>query len=62
MFVWRNALFLGVIFVFVGLLYFLVQGEDVGTTSDRAGAVMLVILGGAMAFVFAILLRGSREL
>ena len=62
MFVWRNALILGIIFIFVGVLYFLVQGEDVGTTSDRAGAVMLVILGGAMAFVFSILLRGSREL
>ncbi len=62
MFIWRNALILGIIFIFVGVLYFLVQGEDVGTTSDRAGAVMLVILGGAMAFVFSILLRGSREL
>jgi hypothetical protein len=62
MFVWRNALILGIIFIVVGVLYFLVQGEDVSTTSDRAGAVMLVILGGAMAFVFSILLRGSREL
>jgi len=62
MFIWRNALILGIVFIVVGVLYFLVQGEDVGTTSDRAGAVMLVILGGAMAFVFSILLRGSREL
>ncbi len=62
MFVWRNALFLGLIFVVVGVIYFFVQGPDVGTTSDRAGATMLVILGGAMAFAFTILLRGSREL
>jgi len=62
MFVWRNALILGIIFIFVGVLYFLTQGDDVGTTSDRAGVTMLVILGGAMAFVFSILLRGSRGL
>jgi len=62
MFVWRNALILGIIFIAVGVLYYLVQGTDTATTSDRAGATMLIILGGAMAFVFAILLRGSREL
>jgi len=62
MFVWRNALILGIIFVVVGVIYFLVQGPDTGTTSDRAGATMLVVLGLAMAFGFAVLLRGSREL
>jgi len=62
MFVWRNALILGVIFIVVGVIYFFVQGAGNDTTSDRAGATMLVILGGAMAFAFAILLRGSREL
>ena len=62
MFIWRNALILGVIFIVVGVIYFLVQGPDTGTTSDRAGATMLVILGLAMAFGFAVLLRGSREL
>ncbi len=62
MFIWRNALILGIIFIVVGVLYFVFQGPDVGTTSDRAGATMLVILGGAMAFVFSILLRGSRGL
>ncbi len=62
MFIWRNAVILGIIFVVVGVLYFLVQGDDLATTMDRAGATMLVILGGAMAFVFGILLRGSRGL
>ena len=62
MFVWRNALILGVIFIVVGIIYWFVQGGDTSTTSDRAGATMLVVLGGAMAFVFSILLRGSREL
>ncbi len=60
MFVWRNALILGLMFVVVGVAYYLLQGS--GATLDRAGATMLVVLGGAMAFVFAILLRGSRGL
>ena len=62
MFVWRNALILGLIFIVVGVIYYFVQGPDTGTTSDRAGVTMLVILGGAMAFGFMVLLRGSREL
>ena len=62
MFVWRNAVILGVIFMVVGVIYLLVQGSDTSTTSDRAGATMLVLLGVAMAFGFAVLLRGSREL
>ena len=62
MFVWRNALILGVVFVIVGIIYWYVQGSDTAPTQDRAGALMLVILGGAMAFAFSILLRGSREL
>lgn len=60
MFVWRNALILGLIFIVVGVAYFFLNGHTVGL--DVAGATMLVVLGGAMAFVFAILLRGSREL
>ena len=62
MFVWRNAVILGLIFIVVGILYYLVQGSDTISTSDRAGATMLVILGVAMAFVFSVLLRGSRGL
>ena len=60
MFVWRNAIILGIIFMAVGLLYLFVQGD--GTDLDRAGVTMLILLGVAMAFVFSILLRGSREL
>jgi hypothetical protein len=60
MFVWRNALILGLIFVVVGVAYYFLNGPTVGL--DVAGATMLVVLGIAMAFVFAILLRGSREL
>lgn len=60
MFVWRNAILVGAIFVGVGLIYLWSQGS--GSTMDRAGVTMLVILGGAMMFTFVILLRGSREL
>ena len=60
MFSWRNALILGAIFVVVGVVYFVGNRGTVGL--DMAGATMLVVLGFAMAFVFAILLRGSREL
>ena len=60
MFVWRNALILGLIFAVVGAVYWYVQGET--TTVDKAGGTMLIVLGIAMAFSFAVLLRGSREL
>jgi len=60
MFVWRNAIILGIIFIGVGLLYWWVQGN--GATMDRAGVTMLIILGAAMMFTFTILLRGSRGL
>jgi hypothetical protein len=60
MFRWRNALILGLGFVIVGTAYFLLQGGGVGL--DRAGATLLILLGFSMAFVFMVLLRGSREL
>ena len=60
MFIWRNALILGVVFVVVGLTYWYIQARP--TTIDLAGATCLVFLGISMAFVFSILLRGSREL
>lgn len=60
MFAWRNALILGLIFIVIGVGYFLVNAGTSGL--DVAGPTMLVVLGIAMAFVFAILLRGSREL
>ena len=60
MFVWRNALVLGIAFVVVGVAYLILQGS--GEWLDRAGVTFLVVLGIAMAFTFTILLRGSREL
>ena len=61
MFIWRNALILGIGFIIVGIAYYFLQGDAAGVI-DRAGATMLVVLGAAMAFVFTILLRGSRGL
>jgi len=60
MFVWRNALILGIGFIVVGIVYWYLQVNP--NVIDLAGATMLVLLGVSMAFVFAILLRGSREL
>jgi hypothetical protein len=57
---WRAALVLGAFFVIVGVVYLVVQGS--GIWADRSGATMLIVLGIAMAFGFAVLLRGSREL
>jgi hypothetical protein len=60
MFVWRNALILGLIFIVVGVTYWVVQAKP--QNIDLSGATCLVFLGIAMAFTFAVLLRGSREL
>lgn len=57
---WRSAIIIGIGFVVVGVLYLVTQGS--GEWLDRAGATMLIALGGAMAFGFAVLLRGSRDL
>ncbi len=56
---WRNALILGAVFVATGIVYFVLQTPE---GFDRAGVVMLIAVGIAMAFAFAILLRGSGEL
>ncbi len=60
MFSWRNGIILGVVFVVIGAAYLLLQGN--GDTLDRAGVTFLIVLGVAMAFTFAVVLRGSREL
>jgi hypothetical protein len=59
MFIWRNALILGGMFVVIGLLYLLLQ-QYTPTALDQAGVVLLVVLGLAMSFTFLVLLRGSR--
>ncbi len=60
MFSWRAAIILGLMFIVTGIVYLITQGS--GEWMDRAGATMLILLGAAMAFTFAVVLRGSREL
>jgi hypothetical protein len=60
LFIWRNAIILGLGFIVVGIVYYFLQGD--GRWLDRTGATLLILLGVAMTFTFAILLRGSREL
>jgi hypothetical protein len=60
-FVWRNAIILGIVFVVIGAAYWYLQGDNV-LHLDATGATLLILLGVAMAFVFTVLVRGSREL
>jgi hypothetical protein len=60
MYSWRTAVALGGFFVVIGIAYLLVQGS--GAQLDRAGVTLLIAIGAAMTFTFAILLRGSGEL
>ena len=60
MITWRKTLVIGAFFVVCGVLYYFLQGD--GTTIDRAGVTMLLLTGAAMAFGFAVLVKGSRDL
>ena len=59
----RAALLIGAIPVIVGIIYFVAQ-EAFGSEAvmDPAGALLLITLGIAMAFGFAVILRGARDL
>jgi drug/metabolite transporter (DMT)-like permease len=56
----RKTLLIGAFFIVVGLIYLATQGT--GTTIDLAGVTMLLLCGVAMAFGFAVLVKGSRDL
>ena len=68
----RFAIIIGIIPVFVGLLYLFLQvtfAEPVNDflagiagTIDPAGVIMLVALGISMGFGFLVILRGARDL
>ena len=60
MYHWRAALIIGATFAVVGVVYLLLQGND--ASMDRTGATLLIVLGGAMAFGFGIIFKGSRGL
>jgi hypothetical protein len=60
MYSWRPALLVGALFAAVGLIYLYTQGS--GEWMDRTGATLLIVLGGAMAFAFGLVLKGTRDL
>jgi heme/copper-type cytochrome/quinol oxidase subunit 1 len=55
----RNAIFVGVIFVVIGFIYWLVPYLDAPSFTDYAGTVMLGALGIAMAVMAYVLVAGS---
>jgi uncharacterized membrane protein (DUF485 family) len=54
----RNAIFLGLIFFTIGLIYFAVP-YFLGAHVDYAGVTMLCVLGIAMALMAYVLIAGS---
>jgi hypothetical protein len=54
----RNAIFLGLIFVAIGFVYWAIPYFG-GWELDYAGVTMLMVLGIAMALMFYVLIAGS---
>ena len=54
----RNAVFVGLIFVVVGVVYFVAQNVAGGPV-DYAGATLLPLLGIAMGIMAYVLIAGS---
>jgi peptidoglycan/LPS O-acetylase OafA/YrhL len=54
----RNAIFVGLLFVGIGLVYLFVPLIG-GWHVDYAGATMLIALGAAMAIMAYVLIAGS---
>jgi|SwirhisoilCB2_FD_contig_61_7254909_length_911_multi_2_in_0_out_0_2 hypothetical protein len=55
----RNAAIMGIAFVIVAFMYWLVPYIDSRPFVDLAGVVMLGALGAAMAIMFYVLIAGS---
>jgi len=57
------AFIIGGLFIVTGIVYYF--GGEIwsnGQGYDPAGTTMLVVVGVAMTFAFALVLRGSRDL
>ena len=54
----RNAIFVGMLFVVIGVIYWGVQ-TVAGWQVDYAGTTLLVLLGVAMAVMAYVLIAGS---
>jgi hypothetical protein len=59
----RNAALVGIIFIVIGVIYFIVPAAEglVGTYDIAAGTTMLVFLGVAMAIMAYVLVAGSTD-
>jgi hypothetical protein len=59
----RNAALVGIIFVVIGIVYFIVPAAEglVVTYDIAAGTTMLVFLGVAMAIMAYVLVAGSTD-
>jgi hypothetical protein len=60
----RNAALVGIIFIVIGAIYYLVpysQGLTVSTDDIAAGTTLLLFLGVAMAIMAYVLVAGSTE-
>ena len=54
----RNAIFVGLLFVIVGVIYFAVQSLA-GWNVDYAGVTLLILVGIAMGIMSYVLIAGS---
>ena len=59
----RNAALVGIIFVIIGIIYFVVPAAEglVVTYDIAAGTTMLIFLGVAMAIMAYVLVAGSTD-
>jgi uncharacterized membrane protein len=55
----RNAAIIGIVFVVLGIIYWVVPYVDAPSFTDYAGTVMLGALGIAMGLLFYVLIAGS---
>jgi uncharacterized membrane protein len=56
----RNAAFVGIIFVVIGIVYWAAQYSGGGHV-DYAGVTMLIVLGVAMSLLAYVLVAGSSN-
>ena len=56
----RNAIFVGLLFVVIGVVYWAVQAIA-GWPVDYAGTTMLILLGVATAIMAYVLIAGSSS-
>jgi hypothetical protein len=58
----RAAILLGAIPVVIGIIYWVLPNVLDVAVNEAPGATLLIALGLAMGFGFAVILRGARDL